>query len=47
LLEQVGQLAAAIAEYRTAAGRTTSIPEWHYLTTQAARLNERRATSDP
>jgi hypothetical protein len=36
-----GEVEAAIAEYRTAAGRTTSLPEQHYLTTQAARLNER------
>jgi RNA polymerase sigma factor (sigma-70 family) len=42
LLEMAGQVEAAIAEYRTAAGRTTSLPEQHYLTTQAARLNERR-----
>jgi RNA polymerase sigma factor (sigma-70 family) len=41
LLEMAGQVEAAIAEYRTAAGRTTSLPEQHYLTTQAARLNER------
>jgi predicted RNA polymerase sigma factor len=43
LLERVGDVDAAIAEYRTAAARTTSVPERHYLTTQAARLNERRA----
>ncbi len=42
LLEMAGQVEAAIVEYRTAAGRTTSLPEQHYLTTQAARLNERR-----
>jgi len=42
LLEMAGEVEAAIAEYRTAAGRTTSLPEQHYLTTQAARLNERR-----
>jgi RNA polymerase sigma factor (sigma-70 family) len=41
LLEMAGEVEAAIAEYRTAAGRTTSLPEQHYLTTQAARLNER------
>jgi predicted RNA polymerase sigma factor len=42
LLEMAGEVEAAIAEYRTAASRTTSLPEQHYLTTQAARLNERR-----
>jgi RNA polymerase sigma factor (sigma-70 family) len=42
LLEMAGEEEAAIAEYRTAASRTTSFPERHYLTTQAARLNERR-----
>jgi len=41
LLEMAGEVEAAIAEYRTAASRTTSLPEQHYLTTQAARLNER------
>jgi hypothetical protein len=30
-----------VTEYRAAAGRTTSVPEQNYLTTQAARLNER------
>lgn len=43
LLELAGEVDAAIAEYRTAASRTTNIPEHHYLTTQAGRLNERRA----
>ena len=42
LLEMAGEVEPAIAEYRTAASRTTSLPEQHYLTTQAARLNERR-----
>ncbi|HEV7238412.1 MAG TPA: sigma-70 family RNA polymerase sigma factor [Thermoanaerobaculia bacterium] len=37
-LEMSGDLAGAIAEYRIAAGRTTSIPEQHYLLTRAARL---------
>ena len=40
LLERAGDRAAAIAQYRTAAGRTTSIPERNYLLTQAARLSE-------
>ncbi|MFI7439310.1 RNA polymerase sigma factor [Nonomuraea indica] len=38
LREMAGDLAAAVADYRTAAGRTTSIPERDYLTTRAARL---------
>ena len=42
LLEMAGEAEAAIAEYRTAASRTTSLPEQHYLTTQAARLKDRR-----
>ena len=40
LLEMAGEVAAAIADYRTAASRTTSLPEQHYLLTQAARLRE-------
>jgi predicted RNA polymerase sigma factor len=42
LLELSGDIDAAIAEYRRAADRTNSLPEQQYLTTQAARLNERR-----
>ena len=42
LLEMSGDVGGAIAEYRAAAGRTNSLPEQQYLTTQAARLNERR-----
>jgi len=38
LLELAGDHQAAIAHYRAAAGRTTSIPERNYLTTQAVRL---------
>ena len=38
LLEMAGDHDAAIAHYRAAAGRTTSIPERNYLTTRAARL---------
>ena len=38
LFEMAGDHAAAIEHYRAAAGRTTSIPERNYLTTQAARL---------
>jgi RNA polymerase sigma factor (sigma-70 family) len=43
LLEMSGDMDGAIAEYRVAASRTNSLPEQHYLTKQAARLNERRA----
>ncbi len=38
LLEMAGDVDAALAHYRSAAGRTTSIPEQHYLITRAARL---------
>jgi RNA polymerase sigma factor (sigma-70 family) len=38
LLEMAGDVAGAIAHYRTAAGRTTSLAERAYLTTRAARL---------
>jgi predicted RNA polymerase sigma factor len=38
LLEMAGDHEAAISHYRAAASRTTSIPEQHYLTTRAARL---------
>jgi RNA polymerase sigma factor (sigma-70 family) len=38
LLEMAGDSERAEAEYRTAAARTTSAPEQHYLTKQAARL---------
>ena len=41
LLEMAGDHAAAIAHYRLAAGRTTSLPERNYLMTQAARLSQR------
>ncbi|HEV7509350.1 MAG TPA: DUF6596 domain-containing protein [Thermoanaerobaculia bacterium] len=40
LLELAGDPQAAITHYRTAAGRTASIPERNYLMTQAARLRE-------
>nr|WP_067168553.1 sigma-70 family RNA polymerase sigma factor [Microtetraspora niveoalba] len=39
LLEQAGETAGAIAEYRTAARLTTSLPERRYLLTRAARLD--------
>ena len=38
LLEMAGETEPAIAHYRRAAGRTTSLPEQRYLTAQAARL---------
>jgi predicted RNA polymerase sigma factor len=40
LLELAGDHQAAVAHYRQAAGRTTSVPERNYLLTQAARLRE-------
>jgi predicted RNA polymerase sigma factor len=40
LLELAGDHPAAIAHYRIAASRTTSLPERNYLVTQAARLRE-------
>ncbi len=40
LLEMAGDRDGAIAAYRAAAGRTTSLPERDYLATQAARLSE-------
>jgi predicted RNA polymerase sigma factor len=45
LLEMAGDTKAALAHYRTAANRTTSLPEQRYLATQAARL-KMEATSD-
>jgi predicted RNA polymerase sigma factor len=38
LYEMAGDTQAAIAHYRAAAARTTSIPEQQYLATRAARL---------
>jgi RNA polymerase sigma factor (sigma-70 family) len=40
LLELAGDSSAAIAHYRLAAERTTSLPEQNYLLTQIARLSE-------
>jgi predicted RNA polymerase sigma factor len=42
LLEMSGDRDAAIAHYRTAAGRTASVAERNYLTTRAARLGRKR-----
>jgi len=41
LFEMAGDVEAAVTHYRAAASRTTSVPEQHYLTTQAARLSAR------
>jgi len=38
LLEMAGDREAAIALYRSAAGKTTSVPERNYLMAQAGRL---------
>jgi RNA polymerase sigma factor (sigma-70 family) len=46
LLEMLGEHASAVKHYRTAAGRTTSIPERNYLTAQAARLEETSRSRD-
>jgi len=40
LLEKQGEREAAIAHYRAAANRTTSVPERNYLMSQAARLSD-------
>jgi predicted RNA polymerase sigma factor len=45
LLEMVGDTKAALAHYRAAAARTTSLPEQRYLAMQAARLKV-KATRD-
>jgi RNA polymerase sigma factor (sigma-70 family) len=44
LLERAGDRAGAIAGFRKAAGRTTSLPEQSYLMTQAARLSDAGAS---
>jgi RNA polymerase sigma factor (sigma-70 family) len=46
LLEMTGDYQAAIAHYRTAAGKTTNVPERNYLNTQAARLRDAAAATD-
>jgi predicted RNA polymerase sigma factor len=40
LFEMLGDFAKAVQHYRTAASKTTSLPEQNYLMTQAARLEE-------
>jgi predicted RNA polymerase sigma factor len=47
LFEMAGDHERAIVHYRTAAERTTSIPERNYLTTKAARLSAERGHQDP
>jgi predicted RNA polymerase sigma factor len=47
LLERAGDLEGAIAHYRRAAERTTSMPERNYLLTQVARLSEALALPSP
>ena len=48
LYEMAGDPERAVAHYRAAAERTTSIPERNYLTTKAARLAaEQRKVSAP
>jgi RNA polymerase sigma factor (sigma-70 family) len=44
LMEMAGDSEAAIAQYRLAAARTTSIPERDYLIDQAVRLSESQQT---
>ena len=46
LLEMSGDSSAAIAHYRLAAERTTSLPEQNYLLTQVARLSENMKDPD-
>ncbi|HJZ96387.1 MAG TPA: hypothetical protein VKE70_07760, partial [Candidatus Solibacter sp.] len=40
LLEMAGDRDAAVAQYRSAAAKTSSLPERNYLLTQAARLGD-------
>jgi hypothetical protein len=47
LLERAGDPARAIAHYRAAAERTTSVPERHYLLTKAAHLSAEQRSADP
>jgi predicted RNA polymerase sigma factor len=42
LFEMLGDFAKAVQHYRTAASKTSSLPEQNYLLTQAARLEEAR-----
>jgi predicted RNA polymerase sigma factor len=47
LLEMAGDNAAARESYRTAARRTTSLPEQRYLESRAARLADTEAGMEP
>jgi len=47
LLEMAGDHERAIGHYRTAAERTTSIPERNYLIAKAARLTPEQRPRDP
>jgi predicted RNA polymerase sigma factor len=46
LLEMTGDTKAALAHYRVAANRTTSLPEQRYLAKQAARIKRETASDD-
>jgi len=46
LYEMAGDHDRALAHYRAAATRTTSIPERNYLTAKAGRLRERQRASE-
>jgi RNA polymerase sigma factor (sigma-70 family) len=46
LLEMAGDSAGAVASYREAASRTTSLPERRYLLSRAARLTGNRPAAD-
>jgi RNA polymerase sigma factor (sigma-70 family) len=46
LLEMAGDTEGALAHYRAAANRTTSLPEQRYLAKQAARINVETASGD-
>jgi hypothetical protein len=45
LYERAGDPVAALAHYRAAASRTTSIPERNYLIGRAARVSAQRSGS--
>jgi predicted RNA polymerase sigma factor len=47
LLEMAGDTEGALAHYRAAAGRTTSLPEQRYLAKQAARLKQEATSESP
>jgi hypothetical protein len=46
LLEMAGDKQRALAHYRAAAERTTSLPEQRYLATKAARLKVEATSGD-